>query len=481
MLSTTPSVWRAAVGATSKVPRGYPPGPPTAEAPVVRSTATQIDWNGTARSSSSRTVPLLAVSSTTCCRGTMVAECSAISRATLNHTTLPPGVIPDATTAAVSKLITGVMVAALGTAETANKTHEKRKARSSTIGAPPDDNIFGGGGTVQPFPPNCKRWKKPSLYECAASNRGRARSRWIKYSPAAITIAAPVSIRVPGRVDQNSQSSDTPQPMAVYSKGATTDASPVRNASVTAYCPRAPVKATTTSTGQCSDRKLTHPGAARHQGGNPDLHASGRVGAAEHAHGDGAERVARRGGERGNAGEGQRPRPGRPQHHQPADESAGDGDPAPRGDVLAEERHRHRGDEQRRDEEDRIGVRERQRTHRVDEAGEHEHRHQAAGDLQQPAHLHHLPQTAAQQEADEHAGQRRHAAHRRHLQRRVVRREPLHRRVHHRQHADGEDHPGDGAEVAAALRGRHADQLATARGGGAGPDTQPGRNNPAAP
>src|ERR1044072_4003062 len=396
MLSTTPSVWRAAVGATSKVPRGYPPGPPTAEAPVVRSTATQIDWNGTSRSSSSRTVPLLVVSSTTCCRGTMVAECSAISRATLNHTTLPPGVISDATTAAVSKLITGVMVAALGTAETANKTHEKRKARSSAMGAPPDDNIFGGGGTVQPFPPNCKRWKKPSLYECAASNRGRARSRWIKYSPAAITIAAPVSIRLPGPGPRPpNRPGDRPPP----ADGGVLEGRHDRRLAG-AKCFGDGVLSEGAGQGDDDEhrpvlRPQAHPprrrqraGAHRHQGGEPEHHASGRVGAAEHAHGDGAERVARRGGEPGNAGEGQRPRPGRPQHHQHADETAGDGDPAPRGDVLAEERHRHRGDEQRRDEEDRIGVRERQRTHRVDEAGEHEHRHQAAGDLQQPAHLH---------------------------------------------------------------------------------------------
>jgi hypothetical protein len=53
-------------------------------------------------------------------------------------------------------------------------------------------------------------------------------------------IAAPSQVIAPGSTPQSVASSTTPQTSAVYSNGASSDASPSRNASVIRYWPRAP-------------------------------------------------------------------------------------------------------------------------------------------------------------------------------------------------------------------------------------------------
>ena len=59
-----------------------------------------------------------------------------------------------------------------------------------------------------------------------------------------------------------SQSMATPQASAVYSNGATTDASPWLNASVSASWPKKPLTASIRISSQCSACTGTHAGAA---------------------------------------------------------------------------------------------------------------------------------------------------------------------------------------------------------------------------
>ena len=77
-----------------------------------------------------------------------------------------------------------------------------------------------------------------------------------------MTMAAPTNVSAPGTVFHSSQSSSTPQIIAVYSNGATTLASPCRNASVMAHCAIDPTMAIAPITGQCSARMVRHTGAA---------------------------------------------------------------------------------------------------------------------------------------------------------------------------------------------------------------------------
>ncbi len=75
-------------------------------------------------------------------------------------------------------------------------------------------------------------------------------------------IAAPASIVRSGRVPHSSQSRPRPQPSAVYSSGAITEAGERRNASVGPHWPSAPVTPSAASSGQCAGCNGTQRGHA---------------------------------------------------------------------------------------------------------------------------------------------------------------------------------------------------------------------------
>ena len=74
--------------------------------------------------------------------------------------------------------------------------------------------------------------------------------------------AAPIQVIPSGSTRQSVRSSTAPQSSAEYSSGASSEASPRRNASVMAYWPSAPAMPTPAISQACSPRNATHPGAA---------------------------------------------------------------------------------------------------------------------------------------------------------------------------------------------------------------------------
>ena len=75
-------------------------------------------------------------------------------------------------------------------------------------------------------------------------------------------IAAPAQVTIPGSTPQNARSSSTPQTSAVYSSGASNDASPSRKASVIRYCPSAPATPSSSTSQACSARSACQSGHA---------------------------------------------------------------------------------------------------------------------------------------------------------------------------------------------------------------------------
>ena len=87
-------------------------------------------------------------------------------------------------------------------------------------------------------------------------------SRRIRYRPLPTMIAAPTQVTPSGSTRQIARSSSTPQASAVYSSGASNEASPSRNASVIRYWPSAPAKPSASTSQACSIRSGTHCGHA---------------------------------------------------------------------------------------------------------------------------------------------------------------------------------------------------------------------------
>ena len=82
-------------------------------------------------------------------------------------------------------------------------------------------------------------------------------------NPQAMTMVAPPTTIALGSTDQKNQSIPKAQRIDEYSNGATTEGGARRNASVTQYCPSAPVIPTAASHTQSPEATCRHCGAAR--------------------------------------------------------------------------------------------------------------------------------------------------------------------------------------------------------------------------
>lgn len=119
-------------------------------------------------------------------------------------------------------------------------------------------------------------------------------------------------------------------------------------------------------------------------------------------------------------------------------------------DKRCERRH-----DQRRRQEYRVGARERQRAHGVDEPNHDDDHEQTASEVHAPSSRAQLSRAARQQQRQDDEGQRRRTAYRAHLQRRIVFRQQLQERIHTREDRDGAEHEGDAAKGG----GRHSPSI----------------------
>ncbi len=192
--------------------------------------------------------------------------------------------------------------------------------------------------------------------------------------------------------------------------------------------------------------------AHRHQHHHPQHHAFAAVGATRQAAGDGGHGVTQRRTQRGQATHGDEAAlqvlTAGPQGNQHTDKPDPDQPPVRGGHALLEHRHREHGDEQRRNEEQRVGGRQRQLAHAEREQRQHGDAEHAAQQVQRPAHLEDGVPGAAPRNVEQHQRHGGHAAQGCDLQHRVVRRQRLEHRVHERKETHGDEHENDAAQVA---------------------------------
>ena len=101
------------------------------------------------------------------------------------------------------------------------------------------------------------------LAAAVAASVAIRRSSQMTNNPHAMTIVAPLTTMALGSTDQKTQSIPNAQRIDEYSNGATTEGGARRNASVTQYCPSAPLNPTAASHVQSPAATRRHSGAAR--------------------------------------------------------------------------------------------------------------------------------------------------------------------------------------------------------------------------
>jgi hypothetical protein len=133
------------------------------------------------------------------------------------------------------------------------------------------------------------------------------------------------------------------------------------------------------------------------------------------------------------------------------------------GHRLFQERDRQHRDQQRRHEEDGVGLGQGQRLHAPGKGREHHDAQRAAHRLQAPAHLEQAATLAQPGHPHQHQRQGGETAQGGHLHGAVVRHEQLHDHVHQREKADGQQHRKDAAQLARSCHGCRKGHVERAR------------------